>query len=55
MTGGGRPSQRQKVIASLFYLSLRAERGNPGKQNSKSEIRNTKQYQMTKIPMTEQF
>jgi hypothetical protein len=40
------------VIASLFSLSLRAKRGNLEEQNPKSEIRNTKQYQMTKIQMT---
>jgi hypothetical protein len=37
MTGGGRPSQRQKVIASFFYLSLRAQRGNPGKAKLKNQ------------------
>jgi len=32
--------------------SGQAPPGNPEEQNSKSEIRNTKQYQMTKIQMT---
>jgi len=61
MTGGGRPSQRQKVIASLFLLSLRwaealnavkGQRGNPGKaklknQKAKWQSKNEKQSAVT--------
>jgi hypothetical protein len=48
MTGGG-------VIAGLSPLSLRAKRGNLEEQNPKSEIRNAKQYQMTKGVLSFEF